>query len=359
MNFCRNTVAIVLLGSGLALAQTGAQSSSAQSTAAPPSAPSAATNGESNISPETPVITIQGVCNVTPDGATRKTDAGPGCKTEITRAQFEKLVNTVAPNAPASAHRQIATQYVRFLTAANEGVKLGVENDPGFNEQLALMRLQILAQDAEKKIQADASNVTDEQAKTYYDQNPSAFEEVTLTRIFVPKSGSQAAGAADPKTIADDARQKLVNKGDPAEIQKSVFEQLKNTGTPPNTNFGAKRRGTLPPAHEQQIFSLQPGEVSQVIPDSIGYVIYRVDAKQQLAFDQVKEEVKRRLAQQRLRDANEQLMDSSKAEYDSSYFGPEVAPPHLGPPAPANPGSATPHPAGSSPTQPSSPSPKK
>ena len=66
-------------------------------------------------------------------------------------------MKTVAAGAPASARRQVANRYVQFLTAANEGVKLGVDKDPDFTEQLALMRLQLLAQDAERKLQSDAA----------------------------------------------------------------------------------------------------------------------------------------------------------------------------------------------------------
>jgi parvulin-like peptidyl-prolyl isomerase len=194
----------------------------------------------------------------------------------------------------------------------------------------------LLAQDAERKLQTEASNVSDADIKAYYDQNPAAFEEVTLTRIFVPRSSSDAAAAQpapDSKAIADNARQQLVSGGDPEKIQKAVFEQLKTTTEPPTTKFGAKRRGALPPAHEQKIFSLQPGEVSDVVQDSIGFVIYRVDAKQQIPLDQAKEQVKQRLTQQRIEDARQKIMGASKADYNDAYFGSEAAGPKPGQPA--------------------------
>ena len=309
-----------------------------------PNAPS--TPADSNVPLDAPVITINGVCDVSPSGQAKSAPrpapqakgaavsapsaARPDCKTQITRAEFEKLLKTVASGAPPSARRQVAARYVQFLTAANEGVKLGVDKDPDFSEQLALMRLQLLAQDAERKLQTEASNVSDTDIKAYYDQNPSAFEEVTLTRIFVPRSSSDPASAqpaADSKAIADNARQQLAGGGDPEKIQKAVFEQLKTTTEPPSTKFGAKRRGTLPPAHEQKIFSLKQGEVSDVLQDSIGYVIYRVDAKQQVPFEQAKEQVKQRITQQRIEDARQKIMGASKADYNDAYFGSEAAGP--------------------------------
>jgi hypothetical protein len=292
------------------------------------------------------------------------------CKTQITRADFEKLFKTVTPpGTPESARRQVAARYVQFLTAANEGVKLGVEKDPEFSEQLALMRLQLLAQDAERKLQTQASNVSEADEKAYYDQNPSAFEEVTLTRIFVPRPATDPAKgeqAPDPKAIADSARQQLAAGDDPDKVQKSVFEQLKNSNAPPSTKFGAKRRGSLPPGHEQKVFALKQGEVSDVIPDSIGFVIYRADSKQQLPFEQAKDEVKRKLTQQRLEDARQQIVGASKADYNEAYFGPETASPRpgsLGSPTPtqhpgaggASPSSQSGTPSQTAPTQSSNP----
>jgi peptidyl-prolyl cis-trans isomerase C len=367
------TMAFVV-GAGIAAAQTAASSTNNNSATAPehqstsaPAAPSlsagpgqsAAAQPQPAVPPTAPVITINGVCDVTTNGVVKNASAGtakaraassktssaaftPGCKTQITRAEFEKLFKTVTPpGTPESARRQVAARYVQFLTAANEGVKLGVDKDPEFSEQLALMRLQLLAQDAERKLRTQASDVSEADAKAYYDQNPSAFEEVTLTRVFVPNPATDATKGeqpTDPKAIADKARQQLVAGDDPDKVQKSVFEQLKNSNTPPSTKFGSKRRGTLPPAQEQKIFALKPGEVSEVIPDSIGFVIYRVDSKQQLPFEQAKDEVKRKLTQQRLEDTRQQMAGASKADYNDAYFGPETPTPppgSLGSPPPS------------------------
>jgi parvulin-like peptidyl-prolyl isomerase len=339
------------------------------------------------------VITINGVCEVSPNGTPKApahsaaTKAGAGahsatssastssdCKTQITRAEFEKLIKTVAPGAPPQARRQIANRYVQFLTAANEGVKLGVDKDPDFNEQLALMRLQLLGQNAEKKLQAQASNVSDAELKSYYDQNPSAFEEVTLTRLYVPKvtpSPKDASSAPDakspapdPKAIADNARQQLMIGGDPDKIEKGIYDQLKNTNPPPRAKFGARRRGSImPAAQEQKIFEMKDGEVSDVISDASGFVVYRVDEKKQLAFEDVKEDVKQRVMRQRIADVREKVTNASKTDYNDAYFGPETATPHASPlggaPPAARPpsagGSNVPPPTSTTPTSASTP----
>jgi len=350
----------------IAVAQTPAAPSTASGSlsiahapqAPSPSAQPAATPGAPSLSAlpgNTTVITINGLCGVSLNGTVksppRATTPKPAtsasspvdCKTQVTRAEFEHLTKTVAAGAPVTVYRQIASRYVQVLTAANEGVKLGVEKDPEFNdqltEQLALVRLQMLAQYAERKLQAEASNISEAEQKAFYDQNPSAFEQVTLTRIFVPRSSPPAGGSAQPAppspapdsdAIAESARKQLVAGDDPEKVQKSIYEQLKNTTTPPTTNFGTRRRGALPPAQEQKVFLLNPHEVSEIMSDSIGHVIYRLEAKQVLPFDQVKDEIKRKLTQQRLEDSRQKIMSASKADYNDAYFGPETAAPRPG-----------------------------
>ena len=351
----------------LAVAQTPAapgtasgSSSTAHAVQVPnPSAQPAAAPGAPSLAAlpaNTPVITINGLCGVSLNG-TAKSPSLPGtakaatsasspqdCKTQVTRAEFEHLTKTVAAGAPVTVYRQIASRYVQVLTAANEGVKLGVEKDPEFNdqltEQLALVRLQMLAQYAERKLQAEASNISEAEQRAYYDQNPSAFEQVTLTRIFVPRNVPPAGAAAQPavpspapdsEAIAESARKQLAAGDDPEKVQKSIYEQLKNSTTPPTTNFGTRRRGALPPTQEQKVFSLNPHDVSEVMSDSIGHVIYRLESKQVLPFDQVKDEIKRKLTQQRLEDSKQKIMSTSKADYNEAYFGPETAAPRPGP----------------------------
>src|SRR5262249_28185713 len=157
-------------------------------------------------------------------------------------------------------------------------------------EQLEIIKLQVKAQWAERKIDAEASNISDAELKAYYDANGAAYEEATLDRIFIPKApqaaspstGSTTPGAskptsstantaagtlaADPQQVAEQARQQLQKGEDPAKVQAAVFQQIKSQADPPQTKREHVRRGTsLPPNDEPKIFPLKSGEVSEVI----------------------------------------------------------------------------------------------
>ena len=93
----------------------------------------------SNIPPDGAVITIQGLCDNPPADKTKAS----GCKTVITRAEFEKLVDALAPNMAPPARRQLATRYAMGLVMAHEAHKMGLDQGPRFEELLRVARVQI------------------------------------------------------------------------------------------------------------------------------------------------------------------------------------------------------------------------
>ncbi len=81
------------------------------------------------VNPDDPVITIKGFCA----DSTLKGDA---CKTVITKAQFEKLADSIQPGMAAPMRRQFATRYSQVLTMSSEGEKRGLDKTPHFEEAL-------------------------------------------------------------------------------------------------------------------------------------------------------------------------------------------------------------------------------
>ena len=79
------------------------------------------------------------------------------------------------------------------------------------------------------------------------------------------------------------------------------------------------RRGGLPPAHAA-VIDLKIGEVSQVISDSGGHYIYKVNSKTQMPLDQVKARFTRRLQNDRMREMMDKVNSSFKADDERSLF---------------------------------------
>ena len=73
-----------------------------------------------------------------------------------------------------------------------------------------------------------------------------------------------------------------------------------------------------------KLFELKVGEVSPVITDSAGHYIYKLEAKDRLALDQVKDEIRQTLESQRAKEALEKIQNSYRTELNQQYFAAPV-----------------------------------
>ncbi len=283
-----------------------------------------------------PVITVNGLCASKPaaktaesgaakSAATAQKPAAAACKTVVTKAQWQKLVNTVRPNMPATAQRPLAQEYVTFLTLADAGRNAGLENDPEVKERLRLNRMQILASAYTQKLQKKYADVPESEIEAYYKENNKHFEEVTLKRIYVPKPAAAEGKPPDEaaaKALAEKIRERAAAGEEFEKLQKEAFEGTSNKGTPPPTSLGGKRHGTLQPKQEEAIFNLKAGEVSPVYEEPSGFFIYKVESKGTAPLNDVKPEIQRILETEKMRAALEKLKESVKPVLNDQYFGP-------------------------------------
>jgi hypothetical protein len=304
---CRPGVARFLLA-GLLCQQVGQAATSA---AAP------VKTGAAEVGPDDPVITLDGFC-------AHSTSQGGACRTVITRAQFDRLVDALQPGMPLPLRLKVANAYARNLRMSAAAQERGLDKTPAFAEELRFARLQLLSQDLDSALRADANHVTDADLEQYYERNRSSYEQATVARIFVPHA-KQAGGSADTMSqLAADLRARVRNGEDPDTLQLEAYTQAGITRPSADTRIERVRRASLPPAHET-VLDLMPGEVSEVFSDPAGaHFIYKMIAKQTLTLDAVKEEIRGVIAGQRYRDSVKSFQDG--AVFSDVYFNPPDAP---------------------------------
>jgi parvulin-like peptidyl-prolyl isomerase len=322
-----------------------------------------------SVSPETPVITIEGLCDnraaavksadVTRASASAKSEpkgkeaapsssasATSGCKTAITRAQFDKLTESLNPQMPASVKRQLAETYPRLLLFAGRARELGLDKDPRFSEMMRFASLQLLSQSLTRYLQQRAGEVSDAELEKYYNENSIKFQRAELLRVFVPKqrqhapeSGSVtqphlAADEAAMKAEAEKLHQEAAAGKDFQQLQKEAFDTAGvASSSSPNVKLGKMSPSGLPLNH-RDVFALDLGQVSELIVDPGGWYIYKVVSKQMVPLSQVKTEIHNSIQSQRMQDSTDSLGKTIKSELNQAYFGT----PHSGrPPRPASP----------------------
>jgi hypothetical protein len=298
--------------------------------AAPPATPPAAGDiPEVKVGPDDAVITVNGFCA---DAA----QTGTACKTVITRAQFEKLTEALQPGMSLSLRLNVANAYARNLRMSAAAEKRGLDKTPAFEEEIRYARMQLLAQDLTRALQAEANNITDADLEDYYRKNQSSYEQATLARIFVPRSKQSDAARGkdeDAQTKADEEvmtkvaaelRVRAVNGEDPDKLQIEAYTDAGIARTQSDTKMEKVRRAALPPRHEA-VMDLKPGEVSEVISDPGGaHFIYKMISKQTLTLEETKTEILSAISGQRYRDSMKGFQGD--VVFSDAYFNPPGKP---------------------------------
>src|SRR5579864_7003586 len=300
----------------------------------------------SKVAPDAPVITINGLCDHPPAD---KAAADPNCKTVITRAEFEKILDTVQPNMPPRGRRQLATRYAAALVMAQKAHEMGLDQGPKFEDRMKLMRLQVLSQAYNQAVQEKAGQVSDKDIEDYYHNHSADYAEADLQRILVPHSQTLPASKVKLSTAAEAKRRKdaeevmqkeadklharAVAGEDFSKLQAEAFQLAGTKTKAPSTKVGEVRRNSLPPTHAA-VMDLKTGEVSAVIADPSGYYIYKVGTKEVEPLDKVKEEIRGTLRTQRVQEQMQSVQQSATPTLDENYFGPEMGPGGHGMPLP-------------------------
>jgi hypothetical protein len=296
------------------------------------STPSSQQASASKVGADDPVITLNGFCadSARPESA---------CKTVVTRAEFERLIDALQPGMALDLRLKVAVAYARNLKMAAAAEKRGLDKTPRFEEEMRYARLQILAQDLDRALRADANNITDADLAGYYKTYEPSFEEATLARIFIPHAKHAAAktSAAQPDQgqekdaqedadeeamtrLAADLRARAAKGEDPDKLQIEAYTAAGIPGTTPVTKMEKVRRATLPPQHES-VMDMKPGEVSEVFSDPGGaHFIYKMISKQTLALAEVKAEIRAAISSQRYRDSMKSFRGDVVLSDD--YFNP-------------------------------------
>lgn len=328
-----------------------AQAQTAPATPPPMAPPSLRSPSEqaaaSEIPPTAPVITLTGLCPDAPAGTDPKS---PDCKTVITKAQFEKLIDTLNPKMPPQARQNVAAEYAKMLVLSAEAKKRGLENTDRYKLLLTFVKMQVAAQELIRTVQ-EQTKPSDAEVQKYYDDNAAKYQEISLKRIFIPRN-NPTAKPTDPRPTDDELKaegekikSRLAAGEDFDKIEKEIYDQKGYKVSPPPTSIPNMRRDTVPPT-QTSLFDLKQGDLSAVMVEPAGAYIYKVVEKTMIPLDKVKPEIESQLGNQRLRSEMETLTSSIKPELNEAYFrnlsGPQLQPGMIGP-AGAHGGAVPPH----------------
>jgi hypothetical protein len=328
-------VLIVFLA--LSLQPTVGQAQEAQASGQP-SKIQAALPPASELPPDAAVITIEGLCDSgfttstspvsTPTSPGKALD--PGCKTVITRAQYENLLGVLGARPSAYHGLKFARRYADVLLFSEKGRELGVEKDPKFQEKLRYGYLEALNQFTLARLQQQADDVSDAEAAKYYTEHPERFVQIHLLQIAVPKHkvhGAAPRSSATPSV--DAAEQASMHKlaltiqkeaaagADPDKLEEKAYKIAGDVSVP-ETDMGDQVPDLMPTEYRKLVFDLNAGQVSQVTENDHEFLIFKCTERHMIPAT----DAKRFLGWLRMRDSKQALKDSVKTQFNEQYFPP-------------------------------------
>jgi hypothetical protein len=306
-----------------------------QSTPAPAGAPTLRKPDETPaaVAPNDAVITVHGLCaadtGVASNAAVLTTH---DCVIKVSREQFDNLLKAFNPTnqaVPPGQLRQIAQAYVELLTFSEAAKAAGVENTPAFTEVMRVLRLKTLSDLYRTQLAEQFRNPSQQEIEAYYNQNASKYESAKLDRIYLPKNIPDPQATPEQKDAYQKKVQQVVDdiqaraaKGEPMDkLQKEAYTLLGIGAPPPTTDLSMARHGMFPAKLDQEIFSHKAGETFRS-DDASGYLIYRVQTRQAVPLDSVKDEIAREISRHKMEEKFKELTTPVHTDFNESYFGP-------------------------------------
>ena len=286
------------------------------------------------VAPDAPVLTIKGLCPGDPAKASETFRAG--CQTVISRVEFEKIASSIQPSLTPVVKRQLLGLYPRLLIMSHEAEVRGMDKEENIQQMLAYARMQILTQQLTRRVQSEAAKVPEQDIADYYRKNPDNFMEYTLERIYVPRLRQEPPPnaklseeaekererneEAEMTKLAQVLRARAANGESFVVLQKEAYQGAGLKSNPPNASMGKIRRTGLPPGHDF-VFLLKTGEVSQLMSDSGGHYIYKMDATTTESLADAKDEIHNILQSQRMKAFMDRIQGPFSTEANDAYFG--------------------------------------
>jgi parvulin-like peptidyl-prolyl isomerase len=260
---------------------------------------------------------------------------------QVTQADLDFLLSRLNPQVQQNVARQgkrpVGEQYAMMVILSGQAAAHHLDASPEFQRQMALQRLQLLAQ-AEYEDIVDRTTVTPEDTNQYFSQHAAEFEEAQVRQVVLRKKAEGAPAdtpglpVADARARAEEIRKELLSGGD-------VNKVAKDYSTPNVVLIDVEprtvRHGQLLPDLDKVVFQLKDGEVSEPVETPQVLVMVQALGRRRPELKDVSAEIENKLRQQKVDAALADLRQKNPVWMDDAYFA-APAPPatSAAPPAP-------------------------
>jgi len=249
---------------------------------------------------------------------------------KITAAQVENFVQALPPRYRAfyaGPGKHLLPQYIaRTKILAAEAAKLKLEQQPEVAWALEAARESVLADAAQKHIE-QAVTLSDPELQELYKKDKAQSQEVRIGRILI-RTKDAPAEPDNPSTPAlpepearkklEDIRKRILAGADFAQMAKQYSED--NATAASGGDMGFIKHDQVVPPITDAAYSLEPGQVSDIITTPYGLEIIKVEEKHTKPLAEVRPALESELRQSKANETIRQLLDQYHVLIDKEYF---------------------------------------
>jgi parvulin-like peptidyl-prolyl isomerase len=258
----------------------------------------------------------------------------------FTKADMEFLISTLSPQlqqvVAQRGKKPLGDQYAMMAALSQQGEKDHLDASATFRQQMALHRLQALAQAEYEKVAEDIK-VSPEEINQYYTAHAKDFDQAEVREFVIRKRAEGAKEdapglpAAEAHARAEEIRKALTAGTDP----KKVAEQFAAENTiMVDAEPRAVKHGQLIAALDKAAFELKDGAVSDPFENDKAVAFLQVVGHKHQELKEVSSDIENTLHEQKVQETVEGLKSKANVWMDSDYFA--------GPSEPAEPQSSGP-----------------
>jgi peptidyl-prolyl cis-trans isomerase C len=200
------------------------------------------------------------------------------------------------------------------------------EHGQSFDEQKERIKKGLAYQKILDSRLAGKINITEDDARKYYDENPKQFErgqQVRASHILIKpvfeKDGDPNKATTAARAKAQDILKKVKSGADFAQLAMSYSMC---PSAPKGGDLGFFSKGDMTPVFEEAAFKLAVGQISDIVETEYGFHIIRATDRREpgvIPFEEIKNSLIRNLTAQKQAELTKEYIESLKAKADIVY----------------------------------------
>lgn len=228
----------------------------------------------------------------------------------------EEVINVLTEMVAAQSEPLSLDEYKKKL----------IEHGQSFDEQKERIRKGLAYQKVLESQLGSKVNITEDDARKFYDENPTQFErgqQVRASHILIKPVFVEGGDPNEAKATAETKAQELLKKAKSgADFAQLAMSNSMCPSAPKGGDLGFFSKGEMTPAFEKVAFELAVGQISDIVETEYGYHIIRVTDRREpgvISFDEVKDSIIRNLTANKQAELTKEYIESLKAEADIVY----------------------------------------